>query len=895
MQVTLCDICGVEGFSEFIAVCSQCNERAEHIYCMQAFCDALPPSWVCEGCKLAQLQSCEGQNGTLVITIDCNRTAQSLHEAKPQNEQCTSEQEQGEIEESICSEGELNKDSSLPAGSAPQVGTPSDINADNEQYRSNVCKSIPPQKQVDSNNSHHGTQGAPSRKLRAPSASQFKESEQMPSFLLPSRPKTLPRSKSISSLLPHVGANKKAEQLKGNPKHTEETVGSNLRKATSSSILGSRLDSENQPMQGFECFARRHHPHAGILEQPVAHALLGKQPNLSSGASMHYGQLPIPDYPRPVTVSSERHPPQFLDPYQGRPLQQHEFAVQNILSQMSNNCHAQNVSTVDNILPHISAIPHVQKLWRGSFNVDLGGNSSKIYKGIQGHPSSKADQKVWEAARTLPRLLKVKELRRGLDYSTWPEHFSLNPPNSQNVGLFFFPVDMERHDSWYKPLLDRMISYDLMLRAESANLYLLIFHSQLFPNTEQLWDGRFYLWGIFRPKKSPLMQRAMVLQPVQDASDNTEVVDMDIDSNDVLPLTKMSEELPLPPLPPGSPPAVPPLPLSQQSQEGGGSAAAKRQTVLQEVACMISYHVSDGEQKHAVPDSVEQTMAIHNKSVMEDRESGLVDIHLNAAGPNVERTYVGHDLKAESQTLNTSPGDSLRNKVDSGSQGPQVGDGSSCSVIFQKPVQDAALKSGKGTSMSEPQHSACVLEVQPMQLPVLISLETSAMSASKAKSKRGLTHSPSRHDSLGGSSCRTSLQLTNKKASNGLERGSEEAELSEASENCVAGHALSKGKDTTAGIQDEVIFSSARADSTSLLLRDDIGKDEISEEATLKNGRNEPYVITKATRFVRSEFFKADFIVSIRRRLKMGSIRTNFKNSFSLILSCHVYPFDYPS
>ncbi|MCO5601527.1 hypothetical protein L7F22_055649 [Adiantum nelumboides] len=731
-QVILCDVCGAEGFSECLAVCTRCNERAEHIYCVQAFCDALPPSWVCEGCKLAQLHACEKQEGTVVLNIDCNRTAQTFHEAKLQNKLCTLEQEQVEVEISSSSKGRLNISSSLPADSVPQVGTSRDVSVDNVRCMPTDCKSVSFQKQAGAKKLRHGAQGVPSSKKREP----------LPSFLLPSRPKIIPRSKNTCSPLSHVGANNKAEQSKGKQKHMEETIGLQSRKAVC-------VNSENQPVQGFECLARRNNPHAGILELPVAHGLLGKQPNLSS--THNAPQVSVINYARPAR--SERHQPQFLDPYQGRPFGQHA-RLQNVLCSVSSNAHAHNVTIIDNAPIHVPAAPYVQTLWRGSFYVDEGDNSSKVYKGIQGHPSSKADQKVWEAARSLPGLLRVKELQRGLDDSTWPKGFFLNPPSMECVGLFFFPVDMESHDSWYKPLVDRMMVYDLILRAESARLYLLIFHSQVFPEAEQLWDGRYYLWGMFRPKRGSIAQKVTVPQSVQGASDNTEVIDMDIDSDDTHRLAEMSQELALPPLPPGSPPPEPPplppgspppeppSPVAQQTHEGGGSAAAKCLALLQEASCVVSHHAFDGEKKCAVPDNARETVGTHKIPVQED-------ILLNASGSKVEKRYEAQGFKAKSQNLNDASADgSLRTTVDSGSPLVEL----SSSLACKKSLQAAALKSVLKTNLKE-----------------------------------GLVFSPFGHDILGGSSSCMSSQPRNQKASNGLERRHEEANLSTTTENCLAG------------------------------------------------------------------------------------------------------------
>ncbi|CAN6460306.1 unnamed protein product [Victoria cruziana] len=51
-DVKVCDICGDAGREELLAVCSRCNDGAEHTYCMQVMLDKVPEGeWLCEECK----------------------------------------------------------------------------------------------------------------------------------------------------------------------------------------------------------------------------------------------------------------------------------------------------------------------------------------------------------------------------------------------------------------------------------------------------------------------------------------------------------------------------------------------------------------------------------------------------------------------------------------------------------------------------------------------------------------------------------------------------------------------------------------------------------------------------------------------------------------------------
>ncbi|XP_066369129.1 ASI1-immunoprecipitated protein 2-like isoform X2 [Miscanthus floridulus] len=53
-DVKVCDICGDVGEDEKLAVCSRCNDGAEHTYCMRVMMEEVPDSdWLCEDCQTA--------------------------------------------------------------------------------------------------------------------------------------------------------------------------------------------------------------------------------------------------------------------------------------------------------------------------------------------------------------------------------------------------------------------------------------------------------------------------------------------------------------------------------------------------------------------------------------------------------------------------------------------------------------------------------------------------------------------------------------------------------------------------------------------------------------------------------------------------------------------------
>ncbi|CAN6210284.1 unnamed protein product [Urochloa humidicola] len=53
-DVKVCDICGDVGEEEKLAVCSRCNDGAEHTYCMRVMMEDVPENeWLCEDCQTA--------------------------------------------------------------------------------------------------------------------------------------------------------------------------------------------------------------------------------------------------------------------------------------------------------------------------------------------------------------------------------------------------------------------------------------------------------------------------------------------------------------------------------------------------------------------------------------------------------------------------------------------------------------------------------------------------------------------------------------------------------------------------------------------------------------------------------------------------------------------------
>ncbi|KAG2249438.1 hypothetical protein Bca52824_089066 [Brassica carinata] len=49
-EVNVCDTCGVQGFTNKLAICDNCGVGAEHTYCMAVKLEDIPKRWSCNDC-----------------------------------------------------------------------------------------------------------------------------------------------------------------------------------------------------------------------------------------------------------------------------------------------------------------------------------------------------------------------------------------------------------------------------------------------------------------------------------------------------------------------------------------------------------------------------------------------------------------------------------------------------------------------------------------------------------------------------------------------------------------------------------------------------------------------------------------------------------------------------
>ncbi|XP_019055483.1 PREDICTED: uncharacterized protein LOC104610357 isoform X7 [Nelumbo nucifera] len=157
----------------------------------------------------------------------------------------------------------------------------------------------------------------------------------------------------------------------------------------------------------------------------------------------------------------------------------------------------------------ISAIPEHDYIWQGGFEVQRSGILADLCDGIQAYLSTCASPKIPEVVKKLPRKVLLEEVPR---LSTWPRQFDENRATEDNVALYFFAKDLESYERYYKGLLDKMIKNDLALKGNFNGIELLIFPSNQLPEKSQRWNMLFFLWGVFRGRRSNCSEQILGAQ-----------------------------------------------------------------------------------------------------------------------------------------------------------------------------------------------------------------------------------------------------------------------------------------------------------------------------------------------------------------------------------------------
>ncbi|KAM7507871.1 hypothetical protein LguiA_018324 [Lonicera macranthoides] len=207
------------------------------------------------------------------------------------------------------------------------------------------------------------------------------------------------------------------------------------------------------------------------------------------------------------------------------PEKEHRLVLSNASNDGNSDREVSQLENGENYVPlHYlgPAKPVIDPIWRGSFST-----SSKKYDTIDGfvaHLSSKACPKVWKEASFLPQSICLEMLPKA---DVWPKSFQISQPSDESIALYFFPVDkrcnfsrlyIEKQDvlpfilvlrhseQCYEKVFDRLVEdlmcKELAMRTTVQNAELLVFTSLELPLLQWRFQGKYYLWGVFRGKQA---------------------------------------------------------------------------------------------------------------------------------------------------------------------------------------------------------------------------------------------------------------------------------------------------------------------------------------------------------------------------------------------------------
>ncbi|XP_066355864.1 ASI1-immunoprecipitated protein 2-like [Miscanthus floridulus] len=149
---------------------------------------------------------------------------------------------------------------------------------------------------------------------------------------------------------------------------------------------------------------------------------------------------------------------------------------------------------------HICLQPLDEPVWSGVFKID-----NEVFLKLDAHLSNKACQRVHELSGLLQQVVEVRTLSR---LQAWPERWISSGPTDESIGLFFLPHSPMQNEDLSR--LNRIIKSDDALQVTVGIAELLIFPSVLLPEQYHLFQGKHYLWGVFRQRKDILDNGAHV-------------------------------------------------------------------------------------------------------------------------------------------------------------------------------------------------------------------------------------------------------------------------------------------------------------------------------------------------------------------------------------------------
>ncbi|XP_073008471.1 PHD finger-containing protein 1-like isoform X6 [Typha latifolia] len=130
--------------------------------------------------------------------------------------------------------------------------------------------------------------------------------------------------------------------------------------------------------------------------------------------------------------------------------------------------------------------------WEGIFQIC--DTDFSVCCEIQAYFPHQVSYKVYEKQKQMPRELKFNVK---LHTSVWPKIFLLDPPNSDDIGLYFCPSDLQRSKEKYTHLLEYIDSHNAALQCLMDDAEIIVCSSKHLTAGSRRSASQMYLWGFF--------------------------------------------------------------------------------------------------------------------------------------------------------------------------------------------------------------------------------------------------------------------------------------------------------------------------------------------------------------------------------------------------------------
>ncbi|KAM1340468.1 hypothetical protein ACFX2H_038854 [Malus domestica] len=510
-MVKPCDTCGGGNDENLIATCRECNIARAHPYCMQKLDTEAWDDWVCEECL--------GEENNLASPTDLDHhgimhpsgnsrvldnSGWQVHSRrqKPVGTGKVKYISEGEVIR-LSSGVEITRSQRNTFGFKPGQSNSTALMSQRTTfgYKSVIPRSPPPAIKGNPSIVASGHVKPPSCGRNIKMSSISKINQQTSPILKDSKEPKAPfaqNSKKYISSDPRVVATSPVKEAKSsklsihsritNPK-TKTSVAygkEHIREKQSKDVLvpATSIETKNPVAPGEE-HVREKQPQDVLIPRPDVTSRKKRDTAIEK---------------EPCTVSTMRHSSPMSSPEHNH-ADAEERDLENKLASLNLN--------------H-SSLPALQVTWRGGFIVDTA-TANEFIRGFQGRPPCKIHPKAYRFAQTMPPVLKANFIPRS---QLWTDIFQDQPPDLQDVGIYFFPDrNIERSRENHARLIERMEKEDSMMRIcfDDQGVELLIFTSEQLQLDTQLTS---FLWGIFHCTKNYQVEANM--------ADN-QSVDMEID------------------------------------------------------------------------------------------------------------------------------------------------------------------------------------------------------------------------------------------------------------------------------------------------------------------------------------------------------------------------------